>query len=88
MQPRRETRPPRRDAGINWTAIASLAAAVIGLWAAQSLFIPMIPRAVEIPYSEFKSKLAAGEISEVTLGTPIEGVMKNSGAKYTGAGHH
>jgi hypothetical protein len=33
---------------------------------------------------EFKVKLAQGQITEVTLGTPIEGVMKNLAGKTPG----
>lgn len=38
---------------------------------------PLLPRAAEIPYSEFTVKLSEGQITDVTLWTPIEGVMKN-----------
>ena len=52
-------------------------AALIGVWLLQAVVAPLLPRASEIPYSEFKVKLAASQITDVTLGTPIEGVMKN-----------
>ncbi len=38
-------------------------------------------QSAEIPYSEFKSKLAAGQIVDVTLGPQIDGVMKNPAPK-------
>jgi cell division protease FtsH len=37
---------------------------------------PLLPRTAEIPYSEFKVKLAEGQIADVVLGSPIEGTMK------------
>jgi cell division protease FtsH len=54
------------------------------VWALQSLVEPLLPRATEIAYSDFKAKLAAGEVTDVTLGTPIEGVMKVANADTPG----
>ena len=34
------------------------AAALIGVWLLQALVVPLLPRAAEIPYSEFKVKLS------------------------------
>jgi cell division protease FtsH len=62
------------------SSIGYLAAALISVWLLQSAIVPLFPRPAEIPYSEFKTKLAAGSISDVTLGTPIEGVMTATGA--------
>jgi cell division protease FtsH len=59
----------------------AFAAALMGVWLLQSLVAPLLPRSVELPYSDFKTKLAAGHITDVTLGTPIEGVMRNQDAK-------
>ena len=64
-----------------WTSLAYLGAALIGVWLLQLVVGPLLPRSAEIPYSEFKTKLAAGQITDVTLGTPIEGVMKNPAPK-------
>jgi cell division protease FtsH len=63
------------------SSLAYLAAAVIGVWLLQSVVAPLFPRPTEIPYSEFKAKLAAGQITDVTLGTPIEGVMARADAQ-------
>ncbi|HVO11265.1 MAG TPA: ATP-dependent zinc metalloprotease FtsH [Vicinamibacteria bacterium] len=57
-----------------------LTAALISVWLLQVIAAALFPR-TEIPYSEFKAKLAAGQITDVTLGTPIEGVMKSPNAK-------
>jgi cell division protease FtsH len=57
------------------------ATALLVVWVLQAVVAPLLPRATEIPYSEFKAKLAAGEIADVTLGSPIEGVMKSPGAQ-------
>ena len=62
------------------------AAALIGVWLLQAVVAPLLPRAAEIPYSEFKTKLAAGQVTDVTLGTPIEGVMKNPEGQTPRAG--
>jgi cell division protease FtsH len=63
------------------SSAAYLAAALIGVWLLQSVIAPLFPRPTEIPYSEFKTKLAAGQITDVTLGTPIEGVMTDADAQ-------
>jgi cell division protease FtsH len=65
---------PRKNQIPGWLPYA--AAALVGVWLLQTMVVPLLPRAEEIPYSEFKVKLAEGRITEVTLGTPIEGVMK------------
>jgi hypothetical protein len=57
---------------------------MIGVWLLQAVVAPLLPRAAEIPYSEFKVKLAAGQVTDVTLGTPIEGVMKAPKARHPG----
>jgi cell division protease FtsH len=64
-----------------WSTIAYLGATLISVWLLQSLVAPLFPRATEIPYSEFKAKIATGQITDVTLGTSIEGAMKNTAAK-------
>jgi cell division protease FtsH len=56
----------------------------MGIWLLQAMVVPLLPRAAEIPYSEFKAKLGQGQITEVTLGTPIEGVMKTPEAQTAG----
>ncbi len=64
--------------------LAYLAVALVSVWLLQSLVAPLLLRTMEIPYSEFKQRLAAGQITEVTLGTPIEGVMKTPDARTPG----
>ena len=51
---------------------------LVGLWLFQQFILtPVAIRATEIPYSEFKTKLKAGEISQVTISdTRIIGQMK------------
>jgi cell division protease FtsH len=66
-------RTPRRREILS--SVAYLAAALIGVWLLQAVVAPLFPRPTEIPYSEFKAQLAAGHVTDVTLGTPIEGVM-------------
>jgi cell division protease FtsH len=56
---------------------AYLGVVLLGVWLLQTIIGPYLPRTAELPYSEFKTKLAAGEIVDVTLGTQIDGVMKN-----------
>jgi len=66
--------PERKRHGSDW--LAYLPAALVSVWLLQLLVMPFVARTREIPYSEFKSKVAAGEVADVTLGTPIEGVLK------------
>lgn len=53
--------------------------AFIGMWLFQQFILgPLMIRNVEIPYSEFKTKLSAGEVIEVTIADDqITGTMKN-----------
>jgi hypothetical protein len=60
------------------------AAVVMGAWLLQAVVAPLLPRPAEIPYSEFKVKLAEGQIADVVLGTPIEGTMKNAEGRHPG----
>src|SRR5574340_257106 len=57
-----------------------LIVAFIGMWLFQQFILaPLAIRNVEIPYSDFKSKLAAGQIVEVTIAEDqITGTMKNT----------
>jgi cell division protease FtsH len=63
------------------SGLVYLGAALLGVWLLQTLIGPLVPRPAEIPYSEFKTKLAAGEIADVTLGPQIQGMMKNPASK-------
>jgi cell division protease FtsH len=54
------------------------------VWLLQVVVGPVLQRATEIPYSEFKVKLSEGQIADVVLGTPIEGTMKNPKSQTPG----
>ena len=60
-------------------SISFLLASLFFLWLFQVLVLnPLANRNTEIAYSDFKNKLATGQIVEVTIGDrSIEGVMKN-----------
>jgi cell division protease FtsH len=60
-------------------SLGYLLASLIGLWLFQQFLLkPIVVRETEIPYSEFKSKLKGGQITEVTIGdTRLVGTMKN-----------
>jgi cell division protease FtsH len=64
------------------SAISFLIVNLIGLWLFQQFILaPVMIHELAIPYSEFKSKIASGEIVEVTLGQErIVGTMKNPDA--------
>jgi cell division protease FtsH len=68
-------------------AVSFLVSSLIGLWLFQQFILqPLLIQELEIPYSDFKSKLAAGEIVSVTLGQDrIVGTMQNPDATDTGA---
>jgi cell division protease FtsH len=74
-----DDQPPGKREISSW--LGYLGTALITVWFLQMLATPLIQRTAEIPYSEFKSKIASGQITDVTLGTPIEGVMKNPAPK-------
>ena len=60
-------------------AITYLIASVLVLWLFPLLFLNQATRNSEIPYSEFKQKLAAGQIVDATVGErSIVGNMKSS----------
>jgi cell division protease FtsH len=77
-----DDQPSRKSQIPSWLPYA--AAAMIGVWLLQAVVAPLLPRATEIPYSEFKMKLAAGQVTDVTLGTPMEGVMNNPEGQAAG----
>ena len=59
-------------------ALTYLIASVLVLWLFPLLFLNQAARTSEIPYSEFKKKLAAGQIVDATIGDKsIVGDMKN-----------
>ena len=62
-------------------SMAYLGVALVLVWLLQLVVAPLLRQSAEIPYSEFKTKLAAGQIVDVTLGSPIEGLMKNLAPK-------
>ena len=64
------------------SGLGYLVMGLLAAWLVQQLVLqPLLSRALEIPYSEFKSKLAAGQIVDASLGRTIDGVMKNPSAK-------
>jgi cell division protease FtsH len=67
------------------TWVSYLVVNLIMLWLFQQFILqPLVIRETQIPYSEFKSKIASGEIVEVTLGQErIVGTMKNPDATDT-----
>ena len=58
---------------------------LIGVWLFQQFILtPVLVREISIPYSEFKSKIASGQIADATLGQDrIVGTMKNPDATDT-----
>lgn len=59
--------------------------ALVGVWLFQQFVLgPLAVQQTQIPYSEFKAKIASGEIVNVTLGQQrIEGTMKNPDSTST-----
>lgn len=57
-----------------------LVTALIAMWLFQEFILtPLAIQATEVPYSEFKQKLASGQIVEVLIGeTDIMGTMKDA----------
>jgi cell division protease FtsH len=66
------------------SGIVYVGLALLGVWLVQAVSGPLLPRPAEIPYSEFKTTLAAGQIVDVTLGSRIHGMMKGPAPKSTG----
>jgi hypothetical protein len=64
------------------TWLSYLLVNLVLLWVFQQFILqPLIIRETQIPYSEFKAKIASGDIVEVTLGQErIVGTMKNPDA--------
>jgi cell division protease FtsH len=58
---------------------------LIGMWLFQQFILtPLLIQETQIPYSEFKTKIATGDIADVTLGQErIVGTMKNPDATDT-----
>ncbi|HTX80331.1 MAG TPA: ATP-dependent zinc metalloprotease FtsH [Longilinea sp.] len=82
-QPDPNDEKKRRDAMrrmVNF-GLSYLIVSLVGLWLFQQFVLaPLAIQAAEIPYSEFKTKLKAGEITQITLSdTNIVGEMKNTG---------
>jgi cell division protease FtsH len=74
-EPEKDRRPPVQRH--SWSAIGYLVTGLLAAWLFQQVLSSSLAHAIEIPYSDFKSKLATGQIVNVTLGDTIEGVMKN-----------
>ena len=45
------------------------------------MIAPFLAQSVEIPYSEFKAKLTAGQLVDVTVGPTIDGTIKGPAPK-------
>ncbi len=67
--------------------ISYLLVSLIGLWLFQQFVLsPLAVQATEVPYSDFKLKLAAGQIVDLTIGdTRLVGDMKNSSTTSGGS---
>jgi len=62
--------------------LSYLIVSLLGIWLFQQFILaPLVIQQTEIPYSEFKAKVKAGEITDVTLSNDqIIGTMKSSQA--------
>jgi cell division protease FtsH len=60
-------------------SVGFLLTSLLAVWLFQQLFVStVLIQAREIPYSEFREKLKAGQLVEITIGSPrISGAMKN-----------
>jgi cell division protease FtsH len=67
------------------TWISYLLVNLVMLWLFQQFILqPLLIRETQIPYSEFKARIASGDVVEVTLGQErIVGTIKNPDAKDT-----
>ena len=63
-------------------SIGFMLTSLLAIWLFQEFVVStMLVPAREIPYSEFREKLKAGQLVEITIGSPrITGVMKNPAA--------
>lgn len=86
MEPKKDEKPEDgkgkdelRRKQVNF-GLSYMIVALIGMWLFQQFILgPLMIRNVEIPYSEFKTKLAAGEVVEVTIAEDqITGTLKNT----------
>src|SRR5262245_8555247 len=64
-------------------SVGSILTSLLVLWLFQEFVVgPLVTRAHQIPYSEFRTKLKAGQLIDVTIGSPrIVGQMKNAAAQ-------
>ena len=62
--------------------LSYLIVSLLGIWLFQQFILaPLVVQQTEIPYSEFKTKIKAGEITDVTLSNDqITGTMQSSPA--------
>ncbi len=76
-QKEEENRRKNRQRQVRY-AVTYLITGLIVAWLYQQFILPRAMRIENIPYSEFKAKLKAGQVVSVTLGdTHIAGTMKN-----------
>ena len=66
-------------------SVSYIVTSIIALWLFQQFILgPLLVQAEEIPYSDFKDKLAGGQIVQVLIGdNDITGQMKNPSPKAT-----
>jgi cell division protease FtsH len=79
-----KNKPELREKQVR-TWLSYLLMNLVLLWFFQEFILqPLVIRETQIPYSEFKAKIASGEIVQVTLGQErIVGTMKNPNATDT-----
>jgi len=63
------------------SGLGYIGAGLLAAWILQSAIGPSLSQGTEIPYSEFKTKLAAGQLVDVTVGPTIDGTMTNPAPK-------
>jgi cell division protease FtsH len=73
---------PKRTRRQMTFSVSYLLTSLLVLWLFQEFVVgPFVTRAHQIPYSEFRTKLKAGQLVDVTIGSPrIVGQMKNAAA--------
>jgi len=80
--PNNDKKGPEQEQRKVWFSITYLLTSLLFLWLLQVLVLnPLVNRATEITYSDFKKKLADHQITEVTIGdSSLQGLIKNTQA--------
>ena len=74
---------PNRESpfkGLMPSGLGYLGAVLLSAWILQLVITPFLAQSAEIPYSEFKAKLTAGQLVDVTVGPTISGTIKGPAA--------